>query len=609
MISSSWKKHRKYIMWVCISVLYLLCFKLVLDSGYVYDDMWTHVERGMVINEGISFKDMLLSGWHHWIFEVGRIMIFSYYCGFVVNFFPLILYKLMIVTAILLDALLLSLIIKELTGSRKLMYLTVVIFPTIVSLCTTYFSAMYGFHALVQITMLFVLSGVYFYIIYRRTKKIRYQVLSCLFWFISLGIYELSYVLCVCFIIALLCIDGWEYIRKHPIKSIKTGLPQIIIMLVWLVANLYFRQIAIIKYSGSTANFNIGTIGVTFLKQCSSAFGVGVSLVNMLSYDKGYWLEFIRDYVGIVQIVTYILLFTAILLVLLKIKNNKIEKPLGIVAFGATLIVMPGLIIGVSSRYQEELSWFTGYIPAYMQSWGVAIILSVMIIEIGSLFKDKTKKYAIYSVIMAFICTLIYIFNSIVGANTVKDVNGFYQDHYNTMQDSIDAGLLDDVGLDYVLDTAYAPYNVDANNTSRAYATMMLSKCNIVGWDDILLPDNIEDYDEEDIEGIKTNASNIKMSNLEVLSHSSKEYALIAKCDSYNVSKAAYGYNYNVYVSSMNIFIYNDISKKIICTDSDGREIIIDLSTSELVKKGKKGNIYHIDFDNNIDISTIEIDK
>lgn len=595
------KKYSRYIMWAAIAVLYILCFMIILRSGYAYDDMWTHVERGMALNEGNPYLSYYKDSIHHWTFVVGRIMIFSYYCGMVVNYLPLAVYKFMIVTAVFLDALVLGKIIEELTGSEKLKYLCCILFPAVVSLQTSYFSAMYGFHALVQFTLLFVLSGTYFYIKYRKTQKIRYQVFSCICWFISLGMYEVSYVLCVCFIVALLSLDGWDYVRKHFWKSIKTGLPQIIVMLAWLVANLIVRHNASADYAGSSPNFDIISIVRTFLMQCSASLGFGDAFSEFIQYDRWYWISFAKEYVGVLQILTYIAFLAAILFVLFKVKDIEHKKLTGILWLGIVLIVFPAMIIGVSSRYQEEIYWFQGYIPEYIQSWGLALIAGVIVVFIGEKLKNKKKLYITFNLIVAMGFSMVFIFDNIVGASSVADVNAFYQDHYDTIQDSIDAGLLDDIGQDYVLDVEYAPYNSGEENTGRAYATMMLKKCNVIGWDDLHTVD-----DDDNI--IRNDMYDRLKNNVEVITHGSGTFVALAQCNEYDAKPAAYGYDYTAYSSEMNIFVYKHANKGFNYKDKDGNTKHFDLSDAKVVKESGKGSIYHINFDKEIDISSISFD-
>ena len=50
------EEYRRYIMWAAIGVLYIICFKLVLNSGYMYDDMWSYPSP-QIFNEELYLKN------------------------------------------------------------------------------------------------------------------------------------------------------------------------------------------------------------------------------------------------------------------------------------------------------------------------------------------------------------------------------------------------------------------------------------------------------------------------------------------------------------------------------------------------------------------------
>ena len=164
--------YRKYLMWVPIAVLYILCFKLVITSGYMFDDMWSSVDMGVAINNDTTIAGIVRGDIIRWVTSYGRILIFSFYSDFVLNYLPLIVYKAMIVGLMFLDGFILGGIIRELTGSERLTYLTVISFPAFISLRPTYYTGVYAFHGLVQVCLLMVLLSVYCYISYRRTHKV-----------------------------------------------------------------------------------------------------------------------------------------------------------------------------------------------------------------------------------------------------------------------------------------------------------------------------------------------------------------------------------------------------------------------------------------------------
>ena len=69
--------------------------------------------------------------------------------------------------------------------------------------------------------------------------------------------------------------------------------------------------------------------------------------------------------------------------------------------------------------------------------------------------------------------TCMFAFDNIVGEYSVQDVNVFYQNDVDTMEDSIEAGILDDIDMKYVLDTSYSTYTLDPGYAHRAYSTWL----------------------------------------------------------------------------------------------------------------------------------------
>ena len=593
------EEYRRYIMWAAIGVLYIICFKLVLNSGYMYDDMWSYPDKGMALLEDTTIGALVLKSIKRYATGVGRILIFSFYSNFLLCYLPRFVYKLVIVTAMFLDGIVLGGIIKDLTGSEKLTYLTAVIFPACVSLRASYFNGVYGFHGLVQFCLLTVLLAVYFYIRYRKTEKVRYQVFSCIFWFISLGLYEVSYALCVCFIAALICIDGWEYVRKHFWKSVKTGLPQIIIMIMWCVANVVARHFADHVYDGTAPSLNPASVIITFLKQCTGSFGFGAALVDLRQNGIRETLSFIKTSVGFFEIISYVLLFVCILYVLLKIKDAEKISLKGMAVFGALLIVFPSILIGISMKYQEEVGWFVGYIPQYFGSWGVALILAVIIIAIGRKYVADRRAFLVVNIIAAVIITGTFAFDSIMGKASVYDINNFYQSDTDAVRDSIAAGLFDDIDDEYVLDTSYALYTLDPECTTRCYATWLNRKCNVVGWDDIY-------EDKGESTQLNQTYDIMKKRGFKATNHSINQYVLLADCNDLQLDMTEDGYQYKLFTSGMEMFVYNGNPTVFQCTDITGDTVVIDLTQADIVKSGKKGNIYRFVFDRDIDINSVE---
>ena len=591
-------KYGKYVAWISLAVLYILCFKVVIQSGYMFDDMWNYIERGLAINNDVKVSDLVLGDMNIW-WHRGRFLVFSFYCDYAVGFVPLVVYKFMLVTAMFLDGIVIAGIIKELTESKVLSYLCVIMFPVMISFRATYYTGVYAFHGLVQLCFLFTFFSVYCYIKYRKTNKVNYQVISCISLFVALGLYEVSYVLCICFIIALICLDGWDYVKKNIWKSIKTGLPQIIVMFTWIVFNILIKLFATSSYDGITPNLNLGKIISTFLKQCSGGIGFGAAATDFIENGRSFWITFIKENVDLVQICGYLLFFIVFLCTVLYVKDKYNKKLISIVWIGISLIVLPSLLIAVSVKYQDSVEWFKGYIPAYFASWGFAILAAVFVVYVGRKIKSR-KVFAVFNVVMAVLFTSVFIFDNIVGIYSAADADSFYQNDVDTMWDAIDAGLLKDIDMDYALDVSDSIYSFDVYYTNRAYATWLLRKNNIYGWDDIykekLKSTELNDlYNKMESEGFK------------VINHRNKSYAMLADCNDLQLSLDEDGYDYKVYSDSVNLFIYNDIPLIISFIDIDGEIGQININDSNIISEGRYGKVYHIEFDKNIDACTISV--
>lgn len=130
---------------------------------------------------------------------------------------------------------------------------------------------------------------------------------------------------------------------------------------------------------------------------------------------------------------------------------------------------------------------------------------------------------------------------------------------------------------------------------------LMLKKCNVIGWDDL--------YTTDDDDNIIRNEMYDKLNgNVKIITHHSKTFVALAQCNEYNAEAAAYGYDYTAYSSEMNIFVYKHVNKGFNYKDKDGNTKYFNLSDAKVVKESGKGLIYHINFDKEIDISSISFD-
>ena len=187
-----------------------------------------------------------------------------------------------------------------------------------------------------------------------------------------------------------------------------------------------------------------------------------------------------------------------------------------------------------------------------------------------------------------------------MGSYSVQDADNFYQNDVDTMKDSIDAGLLDDIGMEYVLDTSYATYTLDPGYTNRAYTTWLKKKNNIAGWDDIYA-------DKGESATLNNLYDTMKMDGFKVLNHLTKWYVVLADCNNLQLSLTEDGYNYKVYTDSIDIFLYDYFPDSFSCLDAQRNKVTVNVSDGNVIKTGRYGKVYHFSFSEDIDINSIVI--
>jgi hypothetical protein len=91
--------------------------------------------------------------------------------------------------------------------------------------------------------------------------------------------------------------------------------------------------------------------------------------------------------------------------------------------FGFLLILLPSILVALSSKYQKEIIWGVGYIPVYISYFGLSIILAVIIHEAYRLFRRTRESLFIFSLIMAIVCSVIGLINYTNNEIVTKHLN------------------------------------------------------------------------------------------------------------------------------------------------------------------------------------------
>lgn len=582
---------------------YVTCFWIVIKSGYMYDDMWSIADRGIAINHDTNMFQVVWEGTQMWASKYGRILIFSKYSSFMLGFLPLVVYKSVIVASIMLNAIVIAAIAKELTGSTRLKYLIMLVFPAVVVLRTSYFSSLYGFHSLVEFTLLFVTLSIYCYIRYRRTNLIRFQVLSCITWFIALGIYEVAYVLALCFIAVLFCLDDLKTIKKSFWKIIKTGIPQFVIFLVWTIANIVARHFAQGGYGGTEVTLSVKATILTLFKQISGGFSLFGVISHILEIGKACFINMIVDGFHAYYIIFFAIFIAAYILIEKCYKKEPIKHVVPTLVFSSILIILPALLIAITEKYQKEVNWSTGYIPAYITSWGLTILFAVIMIGLSKLFYKKKVIYYIYHIVACLGIALLLLLNTITGSETVQNQNNYYQHDFNTTRTAVKSGLLGDTDGKVYVDVSNATFTT--GNVSGVYASWMNQKADVLGMEDLYTYEN----------GVfeTTKQYNMLPNSFYCVDEKKREHVVIAKCTGLQLTpREGREVSASAYAMDFDLFVFNHKKEsfdRFTYVDSNGREHTMKLNEQDIKSGNNKGTVYSIKCAEPANICSIKMKK
>jgi hypothetical protein len=462
-------KHKKfykkeYFLQLLIFVFYIANFIAILNSGYYVDDS-ININTPGVVYSNISIFQFTLKIIKNWM-NAGRFYPFAFY---MYSFFSIvssrIIYKILIVISIYLNSLLLGQYLMEITQSKKIKYYVMIIFPVLIQLTCEFNNAIYAYHMLMQVMFLCILLSLLMLVRYIKNKKWYQCLVSAFFFLLALGLYEVAYT----FIIAVF-LTVYVYLKKVK-RTLQVMMPHIIVTFVMLTITIYLRlTVQQIGYDGVSIRLDIGRVFITLLKQCITAF----PLVRYLVYHNPIYFYTCKGILNNIQFmdILVVLLFFIVLFSIKKFVSDdkKYNNKITLFLIAISIFILPGTLIAISSRYQDSIGWGSGHLPAYIQSFGLAII-GAMIYMVINTIRSKNIRLAIKTFCL-ILFGIIIILNQQIGRLSVDSNNEYFRWPRENMQQAIKMGILSDITTeDTVIGTT--TYIFDTTESTNFYSREM----------------------------------------------------------------------------------------------------------------------------------------
>ena len=428
----------KKITFILILIFPPLCLSIILKSSYYGDDAINSCTMGAIYSG--EFESLFKLSMHYataWI-KTGRLYPVSFFYGYklfsVLN--TPITYKIFLIIITSINIYLFAFYIMYILNSKQFALLSIILYPICAPITFYYDNPYIAYHGIMQLIFMCSILAIIFTMSaftsnHNKTIKFLKIIIACILYAIALLTYEPAYIFIFIFYLSMYCI------QKNHFQALKSTSPLII---TWCVCIALYLIIKILfktdSYGGISVNIDFHKILTTYSKQ----FIASVPLIStlLLNHNISNLLANTLDLNNIFCVLLYIFLFYIILL------NNK--TTLCNFNHNATLILLyfliafcfmllPPLLIALSQRYQNELQWGTAWLPVYIQSFGIILLMLIFII-----LKTKTR----YTKLFLLIFTVIILFFNLTTAKIsfLERESEHYYIYRSLIRNSVESGIL-----------------------------------------------------------------------------------------------------------------------------------------------------------------------
>lgn len=420
---------QKSYIYLALSALFLVILMLspMLNSGYIADDSLNSLTRGYLLERHESLFNFTYNIVKMWITQVGRFFPLAFYMSaFYTIITNLLLYKLIILLFVILNIALFGYFINILTESKYLGIMAISLAPIFFQM-RLYHDAILGYHLLLELVFLYVITSLIFLIFYLRTKKKKYLILSLFIYILGLMTYEIVYPF---FILYFVIIYFNSRIRNLS-YMIKLSLPYAISSALFILITVFLRMYVGLQLIGTHGgsnyipNFSPNDFFLTLLKQIFAAFPFSYYIAdpnNIFEHsigDLGNFFSIGAISIGIAYFIIHIYCTNMIIRDELCSKRNAFslnQLPL----IGLSLLVLPAVIISLSPKYQMALVWGIGYLPVYISYFGLIMITTYVVHMIYSKLNHINKKS--FQIILPVFALILVILAGTTYSNNITAV-------------------------------------------------------------------------------------------------------------------------------------------------------------------------------------------
>lgn len=439
---------------LAITELFLAILMLlpVITSGFVSDDSFNSFMKGTHLYSHITLHESILNAIRGWL-AIGRFVPLNLAYGFSFSTFinNLIIYKILIMIFIIINILTFCYFLKLVTGSTSLSVLSILIAPLFFQI-RDYHDPILSFDILLPLVFLITLLSLISTAIYTHNMRKRYLLLSLILYLLGILTYEITYPF---FILHFLIIYSQSF-NKGTNYALRLSMPFLSLSILCISIPIILRLYLDIPLTGGSEyttfgsgyipNLSVSNYVITLTKQITAAIPLSFSIVHYVVNPSRIFsdLDLLFSAIPMSIAAAYFFLY---LLISKKIideiheqrKSQFNVKHLSI--FGLALLILPGILVSSSPKYQRELTWGTGYIPVYISYFGLLILTLCFIYYIYDKYLNNEKLILLISLTFSIVFSITGSLTYTSNVNTIEDLNHYWLYPRIIIEDGLKDGL------------------------------------------------------------------------------------------------------------------------------------------------------------------------
>jgi hypothetical protein len=438
------KDNKKEIVTTVFLATWIIYYLAVLmKTGFISDDAYASQLKGMLIQKGISLQEAFLSQISGWIFGSGRFLITGELIACITYYFTqsTVIVKAVNIAVIVVGIILFYYFSKRETGSSNIALLACMLVPIFFQF-RLWHDPILAFTFLIPTIFAMIMGALVLFQQYLDNQKFKWYIGATFLFIISLLAYEISYPLCLLFIVI-------AYSRSRNIFSaIKQSLLFIIptVILIALIGaikiNLAIHQIKPI-YSGAEFHLDINKLISALEIQASASIPLSYYIFNK---------ENLATELYAIDYLILAFFFSSIAILIHQIgKSAAGGRFASWMAIGGIMLLVSVTLASLSG-HQDELNqagYGYGYITVYFQYFGACILTVALLAYVAR--KVNGRWLAVLAILVSAVFTVVAAKNLKLNRAVALKTNEFYVYPRHLLQSALDAGIADEMKDDAFL--------------------------------------------------------------------------------------------------------------------------------------------------------------